>query len=239
MQRGTTTSQGGRKPPAVGRAAKAAATGNSKAGKPCGDGHISAGLTCHKGGAGAGNGAMVYAGESDDGSRFVHAKPNAAPLFKIPPRQETPASPTASKTPLADAMRQAIQQMKAADVRQMSMLANQLFESEWSLERKGKWKGMTKAAAQQAYIQEFGQQLHEARAQRQQQAQQTQPAGSGAPMKLSQRMRQLTETMKASDERMAKLGEKIFELRRRTVDLDEPSQGAMRGATRRALPKGK
>jgi hypothetical protein len=239
MQRGTTTSQGGRKPPAVGRAAKAAATGNSKAGKPCGDGHISAALTCHKGGAGAGNGAMVYAGESDDGSRFVDAKPNAALLFKIPPRQETPASPTASKTPLADAMRQAIQQMKAADVRQMSMLANQLFESEWSLERKGKWKGMTKAAAQQAYIQEFGQQLQEARAQRQQQAQQTQPAGSGAPMKLSQRMRQLTEAMKASDERMAKLGEKIFELRRRTVDLDEPSQGAMRGATRRALPKGK
>jgi hypothetical protein len=239
MQRGTTTSQGGRKPPAVGRAAKAAATGNSKAGKPCGDGHISAALTCHKGGAGAGNGAMVYAGESDDGSRFVDAKPNAAPLFKIPPRQETPASPTASKTPLADAMRQAIQQMKAADVRQMSMLANQLFESEWSLERKGKWKGMTKAAAQQAYIQEFGQQLQDARAQRQQQAQQTQPAGSGAPMKLSQRMRQLTEAMKASDERMAKLGEKIFELRRRTMDLDEPSQGEMPGATRRALPKGK
>jgi hypothetical protein len=121
----------------------------------------------------------------------------------------------------------------------MSMLANQLFETEWSLERKGKWKGMTKAAAQQAYIQEFGQQLQEARSQRQQQAQQTQPAGSGAPMKLSQRMRQLTEAMKASDERMAKLGEKIFELRRRTVDLDEPSQGAMRGATRRALPRGK
>jgi hypothetical protein len=239
MQRGTTTSQGGRKPPAVGRAAKAAATGNSKAGKPCGDGHISAALTCHKGGAGAGNGAMVYAGESDDGSRFVDAKPNAAPLFKIPPRQETPASPTASKTPLADAMRQAIQQMKAADVRQMSMLANQLFESEWSLERKGKWKGMTKAAAQQAYIQEFGQQLQEARAQRQRQAQQTQPAGSGAPMKLSQRMRQLTKAMKASDERMAKLGEKIFELRRRTMDLDDPSQGEMPGATRRALPKGK
>ncbi len=239
MQRGTTTSQGGRKPPAVGRAAKAAATGNSKAGKPCGDGHISAALTCHKGGAGAGNGAMVYAGESDDGSRFVDAKPNAAPLFKIPPRQETPASPTASKTPLADAMRQAIQQMKAADVRQMSMLANQLFESEWSLERKGKWKGMTKAAAQQAYIQEFGQQLQEAQAQRQQQAQQTQPAGSGAPMKLSQRMRQLTEAMKASDERMAKLGEKIFELRRRTMGLDSPPDEGLTGPASRTLPRGK
>jgi hypothetical protein len=238
MQRGNTTSQAGRKPAAVSRAAKAAATGNSKAGKPCGDGHISAALTCHKGGAGAGNGAMVYAGESDDGSRFVDAKPNAAPLFKIP-RQGTPASPTANKTPVADAMRQAIQQMKAADVRQMSMLANQLFESEWSLERKGKWKGMTKAAAQQVYIQEFGKQLQEAQAQRQQQAQQTQPAGNGAPMKLSQRMRQLTEAMKASDERMAERGEKIFELRRRTLDLDEPSPGAMPGVTRRALPMGK
>ena len=155
------------------------------------------------------------------------------------PRQETPASPTASKTPLADAMRQAIQQMKAADVRQMSMLANQLFESEWSLERKGKWKGMTKAAAQQAYIQEFGQQLQEARAQRQQQAQQTQPAGSGAPMKLSQRMRQLTEAMKASDERMAKLGEKIFELRRRTMGLDSPPDEGLTGPASRTLPRGK
>jgi hypothetical protein len=222
------------KPPAVGRAAKAAATRNGRAGKPCGDGHIAADLSCHKGGAGA----MVYAGESDDGSRFVPSKPNAATLFTIP-RQGAPASPATSKTPLAAAMRQAIQQMKAADVRQMSVLANQLFESEWSLERTQKWKGLSKDAAKQAYIQDFGQKLQEAKAQREQQSQQDQPEASGKSLKLSERLRQLTDMMKASDKRMEDLGGKIFDLRRRTMGLDSPPDGEQPGAARRALPRGK
>ncbi len=185
-----------------------------------------------------GAGGMVYAGESDDGSRFVPAKPNAAKLFTIP-RQEASASPAASKTPLAAAMRQAIQQMKAADVRQMSVLANQLFESEWSLERNQKWKGLSKEAAKQSYIQDFGKKLQQAQAEREQQSKQEQPEASGKPLKLSERMRQLTDAMKASDKRMEDLGGKIFELRRRTMGLDSPPDGEPPDARRRALPRGK
>jgi hypothetical protein len=142
----------------------------------------------------------------------------------------------ASKTPVAAAMRQAIQQMKASDVRQMSILANQLFESKWSLERNHKWKGQTKEAARQAYIQEFAQNLQEAQIRREQQVQ---PETNGKPMKLSESLRQLTETMKASDKRMEDLGKRVFDLRRRTFDLDGPLQGEMTGSARQALPRGK
>ena len=50
---GSTASQAPGKPPAVGRAAKAAATRKGRAGKPCGNGHIAADLSCRKSGAGA------------------------------------------------------------------------------------------------------------------------------------------------------------------------------------------
>ncbi len=81
---GGTTGQGGRKPAAVGRAAKAAATGNSKAGKPCGESHISAAKQCRKG----------ETGESQEGQEAPADKPAAGrkggrPTAPADPREGT------------------------------------------------------------------------------------------------------------------------------------------------------
>jgi hypothetical protein len=83
---GGTSKSKGQKPAAVGRASKAAAASNGRAGKPCGDGHIAADLTCRKG---AGE-----TGESQEGQEAPADKPAAGrkggrPTAPADPREGT------------------------------------------------------------------------------------------------------------------------------------------------------
>lgn len=142
----------------------------------------------------------------------------------------------ASKGSISEAMSDVIQRMKASDIKSFSILASQLFESDWSLERNGKWKGMTKDEARAAYIQEFGERLQEAQ---NTPREPVLPSNEGKPRKLSEIMRDLIDAMKASDQRMEELGERTFELRRQVMDLelgpDLGDVGELPPAARKAL----
>jgi hypothetical protein len=129
-------------------------------------------------------------------------------------------------------MRDVIQKMKESDVKSFSILASQLFETDWILERGKKYKGMTKEEAQAAFIQDFGQRMQDAKA--------TQPSpvaasSDGKPKKLSETLRDVIDAMKASDERLDDIGEQIFDLRRRAIDLELEDVGELPPPARKAL----
>jgi hypothetical protein len=138
----------------------------------------------------------------------------------------------AAKGSISGVMRDVIQKMKESDVKSFSILASQLFETDWILERGKKYKGMTKAEAQAAFIQDFGQRMQDAKA--------TQPSpvaasSDGKPKKLSETLRGVIDAMKASDERLEDIGEQIFDLRRRAIDLELEDVGELPPPARKAL----
>jgi hypothetical protein len=83
---GGTTGQGGRKPAAVGRASKAAAASNGRAGKPCGDGHIAADLTCRKG---AGETGGSQEGQEAPADKPAAGRKGGRPTAPADPREGT------------------------------------------------------------------------------------------------------------------------------------------------------
>jgi hypothetical protein len=138
----------------------------------------------------------------------------------------------ADKGSISGVMRDVIQKMKESDVKSFSILASQLFETDWILERGKKYKGMTKEEAQAAFIQDFGQRMQDAQA--------TQPlpvaaSSDGKPKKLSETLRGVIDAMKASDERLDDIGEQIFDLRRRAMDLELGDVGELPAPARKAL----
>jgi hypothetical protein len=138
----------------------------------------------------------------------------------------------AAKGSISGVMRDVIQKMKESDVKSFSILASQLFETDWILERGKKYKGMTKEEAQAAFIQDFGQRMQDAKA--------TQPSpvaasSDGKPKKLSETLRGVIDAMKASDERLDDIGEQIFDLRRRAIDLELEDVGELPPPARKAL----
>jgi hypothetical protein len=138
----------------------------------------------------------------------------------------------AAKGSISGVMRDVIQKMKESDVKSFSILASQLFETDWILERGKKYKGMTKEEAQAAFIQDFGQRMQE--------AQNTQPlpvaaSSDGKPKKLSETLRGVIDAMKASDERLEDIGEQVFDLRRRAMDLELGDVGELPPPARKAL----
>jgi hypothetical protein len=138
----------------------------------------------------------------------------------------------AAKGSISGVMRDVIQKMKESDVKSFSILASQLFETDWILERGKKYKGMTKEEAQAAFIQDFGQRMQDAKA--------TQPlpaaaSSDGKPKKLSETLRGVIDAMKASDERLGDIGEQVFDLRRRAMDLELGDVGELPPSARKAL----
>jgi hypothetical protein len=138
----------------------------------------------------------------------------------------------AAKGSISGVMRDVIQKMKESDVKSFSILASQLFETDWILERGKKYKGMTKEEAQAAFIQDFGQRMQDAKATR---PSPVAASSDGKPKKLSETLRGVIDAMKASDERLDDIGEQIFDLRRRAIDLELEDVGELPPPARKAL----
>jgi hypothetical protein len=126
-----------------------------------------------------------------------------------------PARPGASRPgSIASTMRETLNAMKAADARQMGLMAEQLFETDWLLERRGRYRGMSKDQAREQYKVEFMQKLQEgarspeAAARREAMGRRAAEAGS-----ISGAMRSLLEDMKASDDRLNDLTRQAIDLR--------------------------
>jgi hypothetical protein len=138
----------------------------------------------------------------------------------------------AAKGSISGVMRDVIQKMKESDVKSFSILASQLFETDWILERGKKYKGMTKEEAQAAFIQDFGQRMQDAQATR---PSPVAASSDGKPKKLSETLRGAIDAMKASNERLDDIGEQIFDLRRRAMDLELGDVGELPPPARKAL----
>jgi hypothetical protein len=126
-----------------------------------------------------------------------------------------PARPDAGRPgSIASTMREALNAMKAADARQMGLMAEQLFETDWLLERKGRYRGMSKDQAREQYKVQFMQKLQEAarspEAAARREAMGRRAAESGS---ISGAMRSLLEDMKASDDRLNDLTRQAIDLR--------------------------
>ena len=126
-----------------------------------------------------------------------------------------PARPGASRPgSIASTMRETLNAMKAADARQMGLMAEQLFETDWLLERRGRYKGKSKDQAREQYKVEFmqklqeGARLPEAAARREAMGRRAAEAGS-----VSGAMRSLLDDMKASDDRLNDLTRQAIDLR--------------------------
>jgi hypothetical protein len=146
------------------------------------------------------------------------------PLF-----QQQGASPSGPRpTPkISDVLRATTEQLKAADARQMGKIAENLFEAGWTIDRRTRYRGMSKDQAREQFKGELRQKM-------QQQAASPKAAANSAAM--SQRagasgsvagaMKSILEGMKAQDQRLE-------DLQRQSIDLRiqaEEQFGAQGGA---------
>lgn len=161
----------------------------------------------------------------------------------VTPEVVKPGSSTGRAGGIASTMREALNAMKAADARQMGMVAEQLFETDWLLERRGRYRGMNKDQARKQYKAEFMQKLQEqtrspeAAARRTEMGRRTAEGGS-----VSGAMRSLLEDMKASDDRLNDLTRQAIDLRAGAEEQfggegDEPALGGANN--RRRLGRGR
>ena len=146
-----------------------------------------------------------------------------------------PARPSGGKPGgLADTMRQSLNAMKAADARQMGMVAEQLFETEWIIERRGRYRGMSKDQAREAYKAEFAKKLQEADQARQAAGPSDAARRAAQAGSIAGAMRSLIEDMKASDERLQELTERTIDLRVQAEEFNEGGdEGTLGGSTSR------
>jgi hypothetical protein len=155
-----------------------------------------------------------------------------------------PAQPAAGwPGSIASTMRETLNAMKAADARQMGMVAEQLFETDWLLERRGRYRGISKDQAREQFKVEFMQKLQED-ARSPQAAARREAMGSRAAEtgSVSGAMRSLLEDMKASDDRLNDLTRQAIDLRVGAEEQfggegDEPGLGGT--SIRRRLGRGR
>lgn len=161
----------------------------------------------------------------------------------VTPEVMQPGSSTGRPGSIASTMREMLNAMKAADARQMGMVAEQLFETNWLLERRGRYRGMSKDQAREQYKAEFMQKLHkeasspEAAARRAEMGRRAAESGS-----VSGAMRSLVEQMKASDDRLNDLTRQAIDLRVGAEEQfggegDDPGLGG--SSNRRRLGRGR
>lgn len=163
------------------------------------------------------------------------------------------ATPGAAAGPrpgsLAAAMRASIEAMRQLDVQQMSQIANDLFESKWTVEKSRSWKKLSKEEAKAEFIAKMGQDMQDgsAKLRREMATAAASNPPSNRPSKdfsIADVMRANIEAMKASDARMEELQQRTRELRRKAMALelgdlpDDLPQAAPPARRRRQLPKG-
>jgi hypothetical protein len=134
------------------------------------------------------------------------------PLFQQPAASSGGAAQKPVK--IADVLRETTAQLKAADARQMGMIAEQLFETNWTLDRQTRYKGLSKGQARDAFKAEFAKQL-------QAQASSAEAIARAAAMRnragasgsVAGAMRSITEQMQAQDQRLSELQRRVADLR--------------------------
>lgn len=137
---------------------------------------------------------------------------------------------------MAEVLSQTLNDLRAADARQMGLIAEQLFEVGWSLERRTRYRGMSKEQARDQFkaemLQSMRQSTPEATSAAQGIRQRASQAGS-----VSGAMKSLLSDMQAGDRRLQELGRQAIDLRVQAFELgekgDEPGLGG--GRPRRRL----
>jgi hypothetical protein len=145
--------------------------------------------------------ALFGATEYDQSMPLLQQQPAGA----VEPRQ-TPK--------IADVLRQTTAQLKAADARQMGMIAEQLFETSWTIDRRTRFRGMSKDQARDQFKADFLKQMRE-------QAASPEAAERAAAMRdrvaasgsVSGAMKAVLEAMQAQDKRLENLQREAIDLR--------------------------
>jgi hypothetical protein len=129
------------------------------------------------------------------------------------------AAPASKPGSIAGALRQSMEAMKAADIRQMGMIAEQLFEAGWTIDRRTRYRGMSKDQARDKFKAEFAQKM---------QAQASSPEAAaratamrnraGASGTVSGALKSVLEDMKAQDQRLEDLQQQTIELRKQAEE---------------------
>lgn len=155
------------------------------------------------------------------------------PLFRQPAGAAGPR-----QTPkISDILRETTAQLKAADARQMGRIAENLFESGWTLERRTRYRGMTKDQARDQFKAEFMQKMQEQSASPQAAARSTaMRQRAGASGSVAGAMKSILEDMKAQDQRLEDLQRQSIDLRIQAEEQfggEDPTLGG--GRPRRRL----
>jgi predicted ABC-type ATPase len=135
-------------------------------------------------------------------------------------RRHQAVAPASAAPRLSDVIRESLNAMKAIDARQMARTAENLFEAGWSLERRKKYKGMSKEKAREQFKVEFLRQMEAGSG-----AVQTKElAGAGEKAastgSVAGAMRSLISEMKGQDQRLADLESASIDLRVRAKNLE-------------------
>jgi hypothetical protein len=132
------------------------------------------------------------------------------PLFQQPAAAAGPR-----QTPkISDVLRATTEQLKAADARQMGKIAENLFEAGWTIDRRTRYRGMSKDQAREQFKVEFMQKM-------QQQAASPEAAANSAAMRqragasgsVAGAMKSILEDMQAQDQRLEDLQSQSIDLR--------------------------
>ncbi len=188
------------------------------AGKPCGGSHISREKECRKGGA------------------LVPARSNPPAAAGAP----APGGAPGRKKGLADTMRETMEALRAADVRQFGMLAEQLFEAGWSLERNTRYKGKSKDEAREQFKREFAEKMQRSQPSPEAEDVRRRAAEAGS---VSGALKVTLEAMKGQDKRLEDLGHQVIGLRAAAAEVGPIEEGGagslVGGAARRRLRGGR
>jgi hypothetical protein len=103
------------------------------------------------------------------------------------------------------ALKQTVATLRAADAMQFGMIAEQLFETSWLLDRRKLYRGMTKDQARDAFKADFAKEMQEKMA--------ATPVVIPAATNVSGALRSSIATIKATDEGMQELQEQAINLR--------------------------
>ena len=132
------------------------------------------------------------------------------PLFQQPAAAAGPR-----QTPkISDVLRATTEQLKAADARQMGKIAENLFEAGWTIDRRTRYRGISKDQAREQFKVEFMQKM-------QQQAASPEAAANSAAMRqragasgsVAGAMKSILEDMQAQDQRLEDLQRQSIDLR--------------------------
>jgi hypothetical protein len=150
------------------------------------------------------------------------------------------ATPASKPGSVSAALKQTLGALRAADAKHMGMIAEQLFEAGWTLDRRTRYRGMSKDQAREKFKVEFAQKM---------QAQASSPEATaraaamrnraGASGTVSGALKSVLEDMKAQDKRLEGLQKQTIDLRIQAEEQfggeggEDPSLGG--GRPRRRL----